>query len=269
MACSLTEEGLFASETKQREDEQINKEINQHLQTQPTNVNIPTLTRFQLFLRASSKKDWTRIEDECLLLYLQEFSRKIISKTTDVTKLVDNLDSTTNGTRGRVRNVLNEFLMNSSEQFIENTVEEEDFSVRRSTNKLDIKSSAQKQKDIYDNYVKAISYGLEFLDETFITIPIKCIDDSTKIEDVILAPKKEREHRPLPPLIGSTNFFRVESIDLKESFPSDEDGSEDDKNFASGSSDSDEGEYILLDSDEEERIKWNFSRGPNVQQLEG
>ena len=55
-----------------------------------------------------------------LLLFLQEFSQKMIAKTSDLEKQVDGLVNEAKSTDSRVHNVFNDFLMLANTQFIEN-----------------------------------------------------------------------------------------------------------------------------------------------------
>ena len=54
-----------------------------------------------------------------MLLYLKEFSQRVITNTHDIEKQVDTLVHETSGTDTRMNNVFNDFLMLSNIQFVE------------------------------------------------------------------------------------------------------------------------------------------------------
>ena len=72
-----------------------------------------------------NSKCWTLAADAGMLLYLKQFSQKIISRTHDIGLAVDGLSHDTLMGHSRLSNVFNEFQMLASTQFIENRVFDE------------------------------------------------------------------------------------------------------------------------------------------------
>ena len=58
-----------------------------------------------------------------MLLFLKEFSKSITSRTHEIEKQVDALVHEAKGTDTRMNNVVNDFLMLSNIQFVENVSE--------------------------------------------------------------------------------------------------------------------------------------------------
>lgn len=58
-----------------------------------------------------------------MLLFLKEFSKNITSRTHEIEKQVDALVHEAKGTDTRMNNVVNDFLMLSNIQFVENVSE--------------------------------------------------------------------------------------------------------------------------------------------------
>ena len=55
-----------------------------------------------------------------MLLFLKEFSQRIRKRTHEIEKEVDTLVDETKGTDTRMNNIMNDFLMLSNIQFVEN-----------------------------------------------------------------------------------------------------------------------------------------------------
>lgn len=70
-------------------------------------------------------KDWNLAADAGMLLYLKQFSQRIISRTHDTGKLVDTLSHDAVMLDVRLHNTFNEFQMLANTQFIENRVYDE------------------------------------------------------------------------------------------------------------------------------------------------
>uniref|UniRef100_A0A4W3I338 Uncharacterized protein n=1 Tax=Callorhinchus milii TaxID=7868 RepID=A0A4W3I338_CALMI len=65
---------------------------------------------------------WSLGADAGLLLFLQDFSQRMLSRTHEIERQLDSLIQNTKATDSRLHSVFNDFLMLSNTQFIENRV---------------------------------------------------------------------------------------------------------------------------------------------------
>ncbi|XP_019863530.1 PREDICTED: WASH complex subunit FAM21-like, partial [Amphimedon queenslandica] len=85
-------------------------------------------------------RDWTLASDAGMLLFLKEFSQHIRTRTHEIEKQVDTLVDETKGTGTRMNNMINDFLILSNIQFVENRVFEEN-------NEAEAENEEQKKED--------------------------------------------------------------------------------------------------------------------------
>ncbi|XP_077979550.1 uncharacterized protein LOC144434905 [Glandiceps talaboti] len=205
--------------------------------------------------------NWSLASDSGLLLYMQEFSQKMISRTHEIEKQVEGLVHSTKSTDGRLHNVFNDFLMLSNTQFIENRVyddspEEADSKQEMKEDKdkkEEDKSREEKESDLIPKVTEAIGYGLSVLDNAFDKLDIKDAisdsedEDETNVayrNDPILEPKDLYAHRPLPHLIGSQDFLQDDDVGLGDIMSEEEEEEEEDED--------DESEQESVSESEEE-----------------
>ncbi|XP_012557072.2 WASH complex subunit 2A isoform X1 [Hydra vulgaris] len=237
-----------------------NKLVNDTVYVKEKAGTVP-LTPAQL---RNCSKEWSLAGDAGLLLYLQEFSHQILSKTTDIEKLVDNVYNITKGSGVKVHNTFNDFLMLSSSQFIENRVYDEETVNEKVDKELLPKKSKTREEleaEVIPRFKEAVDYGFTVLDNAFITMEVKPIEDSdeesnqefqTHVSDPIIEPKDVYESRRLPHLIGTAEFLHDETLGLLE-LPSDDEedkGTLDVNKHAEESSDESSDEEFAQESSE-------------------
>ncbi|RMX42087.1 hypothetical protein pdam_00001226 [Pocillopora damicornis] len=198
--------------------------------------------------------NWTLAADSGFLLYLQEFSQRIISQTHDIETQVDGLINSTKGMDSKVQNTMNDFLMLSDTQFIENRVYEEDVSKDETNEEKEkapepekAKTREQLEAEVIPKLSEALSHGVGVMDNAFVAVELTTehSDDEEEEDDdaktafkpqVILEPKDVYSNRPLPHLIGSGDFFKDELVGLGESSGEEDEGEEDEEEASSSSS---------------------------------
>ncbi|XP_054720305.1 WASH complex subunit 2-like isoform X2 [Uloborus diversus] len=166
--------------------------------------------------------NWTLAGDVGLFNLLNEFSHNIISRTHEVENAVDSLVHQTKMASVKINNVINDFHMLSNLQFVENRVYDEEVQETVPEEKPVVeKTKEQKEAEMLPKIVRAVELGLAVLDQAFDKINVNEISDSDD-EDLssegrtILEPKDPYEHRPLPFIIGSTEFQNCDHAGLKE-----------------------------------------------------
>ncbi|XP_033630195.1 WASH complex subunit 2-like [Asterias rubens] len=177
-----------------------------------------------------SSNNWSLASDAGLLLYLQEFSTKMLTKTSDLEKKMDGLVHETKCTDSRVHNVFNDFLMLANTQFIENRVyddsEETDQKPDTATSKKEdqTKTREQREAEVIPRVIKALNLGINVLDTAFEELDANIDNSDSEDEDAtykavlepILEPKDLYAHRALPYLIGSPAFMQDDSVGVAE-----------------------------------------------------
>lgn len=173
-----------------------------------------------------SSANWSLAADSGLFLFLQDFSQRMLSKTHDIEKQLDNLIRDTKATDSCLHSVFNDFLMLSNTQFIENRVYDEE--VEETVPKVDAlekqpeqeKTREQKEAELIPKMQEAVNHGLRVLESAFEHLDIKAGNSDSEDEEVtdrveaILEPKDLYVDRPLPYLIGSQAFMEQEDVGL-------------------------------------------------------
>ncbi|XP_076020245.1 WASH complex subunit 2A isoform X2 [Genypterus blacodes] len=169
---------------------------------------------------------WSLAADSGLLLFLQDFSHRMLSKTHEIEKQLDSLIRDTKATDSCLHSVFNDFLMLSNTQFIENRVYDEE--VEEPVPKADAlekqpeqeKTREQKEAELIPKMQEAVNYGLKVLESAFEHLDIKAGNSDSEDEEVtdrveaILEPKDLYVDRPLPYLIGSQAFMEQDDVGL-------------------------------------------------------
>ncbi|XP_061693840.1 WASH complex subunit 2 isoform X2 [Syngnathoides biaculeatus] len=169
--------------------------------------------------------NWSLGADSGLLLFLQDFSQKMLSRTHEIEKQLDSLIRDTKATDSSLHSVFNDFLMLSNTQFIENRVyDEEDEEPTPKTDVVDKqpdqKTREQKEAELIPKMQEAVTYGLKVLESAFEHLDIKAGNSDSEDEEAndrveaILEPKDLYVDRPLPFLIGSQAFMEHEDVGL-------------------------------------------------------
>ncbi|XP_067876313.1 WASH complex subunit 2 isoform X2 [Heterodontus francisci] len=169
--------------------------------------------------------NWSLGADAGLLLFLQDFSQRMLSCTHEIEKQLDGLIQHTKATDSRLHNVFNDFLMLSNIQFIENRVYDEEVeeaakpeSGGKSTEPE--RTREQKEAELIPKVQEAVRYGLRVLDSAFEQLDIKAGNSDSEDEETnervehLLEPKDLYIDRPLPYIIGSQQFMEEEDVGL-------------------------------------------------------
>ncbi|CAF1272563.1 unnamed protein product [Rotaria sordida] len=178
---------------------------------------------------------WSLAGDAGLLLYLEQFSGKLAQRADAIQQHLNQTVNAVKSTHTRVQNCLNEFTSLANTQFIENRVYDEDETVNAKTSKKDEQSTektnvsnSEAQEKVLQRYVEAIQYGLTILDTHFERVDAKLdniqngissIDDDEDVGvpiEPILEPKDPYIFRPLPYLIGTSEFMQDDFVGLAD-----------------------------------------------------
>ncbi|XP_047459603.1 WASH complex subunit 2 isoform X2 [Mugil cephalus] len=207
-----------------------------------------------------SSANWSLAADSGLLLFLQDFSQRMLSKTHDIEKQLDSLIRDTKATDSCLHSVFNDFLMLSNTQFIENRVYDEE--VEETIPKADAsekqpeqeKTREQKEAELIPKMQEAVNYGLRVLESAFEHLDIKAGNSDSEDEEVtdrveaILEPKDLYVDRPLPYLIGSQAFLEQDDVGLGD-LSSDEMSVDSDRDSVIESEDGKESVHLDEDDD--------------------
>ncbi|KAM9344686.1 WASH complex subunit 2 [Symphorus nematophorus] len=207
--------------------------------------------------------NWSLAADSGLLLFLQDFSQRMLSKTHEIEKQLDSLIRDTKATDSCLHSVFNDFLMLSNTQFIENRVYDEE--VEETVPKADAlekqpeqeKTREQKEAELIPKMQEAVNYGLRVLESAFEHLDIKAGNSDSEDEEVsdrveaILEPKDLYVDRPLPYLIGSQAFMEQDDVGLGD-LSSDEMSVDSDRDSVIESEDGKEAVHSDDDFDQEE-----------------
>ncbi|XP_064471036.1 WASH complex subunit 2-like isoform X2 [Ornithodoros turicata] len=184
------------------------------------------LTTDEIRLRAAK---WTLADDSQLLAYLQCMSEDIISRTCDVGKDLDSLVHETTVSGVKVNNVVNDFNLLSSLQFIENRVYDEEAKEgegRAMQNDLAPQSKEEQEAALLARVTKACQLGIDVVRSALEPLDLPAEADSDESEDEGGIPAKQRAlspilrskdpylDRPLPHLIGSQAFLDDDYVGL-------------------------------------------------------
>ncbi|XP_059802276.1 WASH complex subunit 2A isoform X1 [Hypanus sabinus] len=169
--------------------------------------------------------NWSLGADAGLLLFLQDFSQQMLSRTHEIEKQLDDLIQHTKATDSRLHNVFNDFLMLSNIQFIENRVYDEDVeeAVKPDSGGKPAeveKTREQKEAELIAKVQEAVHHGLKVLDSAFEQLDIKAGNSDSEDEETtervehLLEPKDLYVDRPLPYIIGSPQFMKEDDVGL-------------------------------------------------------
>ncbi|XP_048419430.1 WASH complex subunit 2 isoform X3 [Stegostoma tigrinum] len=168
---------------------------------------------------------WSLGADAGLLLFLQDFSQRMLSRTHEIEKQLDGLIQHTKATDSRLHNVFNDFLMLSNIQFIENRVydEEVEEAAKPESGGKPVepeRTREQKEAELIPKVQEAVRHGLSVLDSAFEQLDIKAGNSDSEDEETnervehLLEPKDLYIDRPLPYIIGSQQFMEEEDVGL-------------------------------------------------------
>ncbi|BFZ11316.1 hypothetical protein BsWGS_14354 [Bradybaena similaris] len=209
---------------------------------------------------------WSLAGDSGLLQHLQEFSQRVISRTHQIGKEVDDLVHETKLMDVRVGNVINDFIMLANTQFVENRVYDEDVSQEPSSKeekKMEQeKTKEQREAELIPRVSLALKLGVDVIENSFVKLDPRVVDSDSEedemsdyVSDPILEAKDPYVNRPLPFLIGTPQFMEDDNVGLLDESSEEEEGS--DQGSISVSEDDKEGnesdsEYSASEESEEE-----------------
>ncbi|RUS70118.1 hypothetical protein EGW08_022119, partial [Elysia chlorotica] len=181
--------------------------------------------------------NWSLAGDAGLLLHLQEFSQRMISRTHEMGKDVDGLMHEAELTGVRVNNVINDFIMLANTQFVENRVYDEDISQAPETEeekKTEDKEQTREEREasLIPRVISALKLGVDVIDSAFEKLDTAVVDSDSEDEDnaykaePILEARDPYFTRPLPYLIGTPQFMEDDNVGLTEDVSEDEDESD-------------------------------------------
>eukprot|EP00057_Strongylocentrotus_purpuratus_P026229 XP_011680703.1 PREDICTED: WASH complex subunit FAM21-like [Strongylocentrotus purpuratus] len=176
-----------------------------------------------------SSQNWSLASDAGLLLYLQEFSQKMMSKTSDLEKRMDSLVHDAKSADSRVHNTFNDFLMLANTQFIENRVYDDSEDVdggsqsEKDKKEQATKTREQREAEVIPRVIKALTLGINVLDTGFEHLDANAgnsdsedEDPTYKAVDPILEAKDMYGHRSLPYIIGTPAFMQDDDVGLMD-----------------------------------------------------
>ncbi|BFZ20922.1 hypothetical protein BsWGS_23961 [Bradybaena similaris] len=170
---------------------------------------------------------WSLAGDAGLLLHLQEFSQRLISRTHELGQEMDGLVHEVKLTSVQVNNVVNNFIMLANTQFVENRVYDEDVSheqVSQEDNKSEQqeKTREQREAELMPQVTTALRLGMDVIDTAFDRVETAAMESDSEDEDnvykadPILEAKDPYFNRSLPFLIGSPQFLEDDMVGLVE-----------------------------------------------------
>ncbi|CAG0885595.1 unnamed protein product [Darwinula stevensoni] len=162
---------------------------------------------------------WSLETDAQLLSHLQDFSQKVVQQTLDLQKKLDNVVQDAELAAVKVDNINNAFLMLSNTQFVENRVYEDDLSIPQEGKIPEVMSPAEKEAGVIKKVTAALQCGMSVMKEAYQPLPLHdsdSDDDNPSRIRVALRPKDLYEGRPLPCIIGSSQFFEDDYVGLPQ-----------------------------------------------------
>ncbi|CAG9834891.1 unnamed protein product [Diabrotica balteata] len=155
-----------------------------------------------------NSENWSLAGDVALLNTLKHFANNLLTKTDDLNDNINNLLNDLDEVGLKLDISQNEFQSLKNTQFIESRVYDDDEALdsKRNEDKLSISSSQKEEEKPLD---VSLTAELELLDKYYETVEIDISDSEDESEkSFILKPKDVYEHRPLPPLIGSEEWYK-------------------------------------------------------------
>ncbi|XP_061181281.1 WASH complex subunit 2-like isoform X2 [Saccostrea echinata] len=171
--------------------------------------------------------NWSLSGDAGLLLYLKDFSQKMISRVHEIEKEVDGLMHDSKMTGVRANNVFNDFIMLANTQFVENRVYDEDVSQEETAkagegNDEKEKTKEQRESELIPKVKEALELGINVIDQAFEQLDSHVADSDSEEEetgyraDPLLEAKDPYINRLLPLMIGTPKFMEDDSVGLAE-----------------------------------------------------
>ncbi|XP_028141970.2 WASH complex subunit 2 isoform X2 [Diabrotica virgifera virgifera] len=155
-----------------------------------------------------NSENWSLAGDVALLNTLKHFANNLLTKTDELNGNINNLLNNVDEVGLKLDISQNEFQSLKNTQFIESRVYDDDEALDSKGNedKLSISSSQKEEEKPLD---VSLTAELQLLDKYYETVEISISDSEDESEkSFVLKPKDVYEHRPLPPLIGSEEWYK-------------------------------------------------------------
>ncbi|XP_072388516.1 uncharacterized protein [Diabrotica undecimpunctata] len=155
-----------------------------------------------------NSENWSLAGDVALLNTLKHFANNLLTKTDELNDNINNLLNNLDEVGLKLDISQNEFQSLKNTQFIESRVYDDDEALDSKGNedKLSISSSQKEEEKPLD---VSLTAELQLLDKYYETVEIYISDSEDESEkSFVLKPKDVYEHRPLPPLIGSEQWYK-------------------------------------------------------------
>lgn len=152
--------------------------------------------------------NWNLYEDNELMNYLSDYSKKFFEKTKKVQLKLSQMENSSHAVEIRLNNILNTFLMLTNTQFIENRVYDDE-----AEEETEVENTVENTKStvaVVDKYRKALDMG-RLASKLFVTRNSDTISDDSTDED---APVDIYYERPLPYIIGTRDFLEDDMLGL-------------------------------------------------------
>jgi len=171
----------------------------------------------------SNTTSWSLANDDALLGALQDISENLLSRTAQVLDKMDKLAHKTVSVQIKLDNANNNFLGLSNTKFIEARVYDDNDEAIETEDVPDNKLQLSEEEII----VEAFKQGLEFVNSDFEKVPIENSDSESDTEEektfYVLQPINKYHLRPLPAIIGTSEWFDDDKIGLADEVKGEED----------------------------------------------
>ena len=203
----------------------------------------------------SNTTSWSLANDDALLGALQDISQNLLSRTAQVLDKMDKLAHKAVSVQIKLDNANNNFLGLSNTKFIEARVYDDNDDVVKTEDVPDNKLQLSEEEII----VEAFKQGLEFVTSDFEKVPIENSDSESETEEektfYVLQPINKYHLRPLPAIIGTSEWFDDDKVGLADEVK--------DEAAQSESESEDENEVDLKDKENIEES--DFSSDPETE----
>jgi len=171
----------------------------------------------------SNTTSWSLANDDALLGALQDISENLLSRTAQVLDKMDKLAHKAISVQIKLDNANNNFLGLSNTKFIEARVYDDNDEAIKTEDVPDNKLQHSEEEII----VEAFKQGLEFVNSDFEKVPIENSDSESDTEEektfYVLQPINKYHLRPLPAIIGTSEWFDDDKIGLADEVKGGED----------------------------------------------
>ena len=171
----------------------------------------------------SNTTSWSLANDDALLGALQDISENLLSRTAQVLDKMDKLAHKAISVQIKLDNANNNFLGLSNTKFIEARVYDDNDEAIKTEDVPDNKLQLSEEEII----VEAFKQGLEFVNSDFEQVPIENSDSESDTEEektfYVLQPINKYHLRPLPAIIGTSEWFDDDKIGLADEVKGEED----------------------------------------------